>query len=786
MRSVRRCAGALVAAGVLLAAQLVTSVVAHAAGGPPPLGEYLACGYNGSSPNPPASCQSLPNALAAALSYDSLSAGTATIVLMPGTYCPFTISDSRYSGGQVFRPLIIEGGGASASDSMIKWSATYCSGTQPSGLITVPNYYSDSNGLQLRDLTVEGSASGGPTTGLDIGSASVIMRDVLVEHNTQYGINYHPATNQWGMAIYNSALLHNGYGFYCGCLRSDIIGSTIADNTYGLFVSAQLGLMSDTITHNTTGVDITNSSSSISTVNTIVGSNTSNCTGYSIETAGQTSSTNLLASDCNPQSANHDITLTNSIGDVSTSTQPTPSVAPPAQAIAKADSFCADSTFHGDQLEHLQPSFTSCDIGSVDTQATTATPSASGLVEYESQQDQVELGDVPIGQTSGGVVEVSNSGGGLLTITGASVSGARLSIESDACTYLAVIDNAYCFVVVGVTPTALGPVSGTLTVTTNGGTLQIPVSATGIAALAAPPGTTMVAAGYQHATLSWTASPSASVHATPDLNVTYEIDQSTNGGAWQQISNYLTTTSQDVYLEDGKSYRFRVCTEDNYTSSTAPGPCTPPTAAVKSQPNASALSHPASSTISYGSSTHATTTLTDTSTHAHLAGKPITLWSRKGTSGAFSKVTQLTTSAAGTASVIVKPLGKTQYQWRFTGAGIYGSVSSAVWTVSVAPTVAAKLQHTKVRHGKSAEVYGTVTPAAAHQTVKLQYKHAGKWVTLGSAKTKLQTLPNHKHVIGYVITHTFTQPKKYSLRIVRPATSALSQARSKTLALKVT
>jgi hypothetical protein len=120
------------------------------------------------------------------------------------------------------------------------------------------------------------------------------------------------------------------------------------------------------------------------------------------------------------------------------------------------------------------------------------------------------------------------------------------------------------------------------------------------------------------------------------------------------------------------------------------------------------------------------------------------------------------------------------------GSGIYGAVTSAVWTVSVTPTVAAALLHSTVRHGKSAEVYGTVKPTAANQTIKLQYKHAGRWSSLGTAKTRLQTLPNHKHVIGFVVTHTFAHAGTFSVRIVRPATSALTQGLSKTLTLKVT
>jgi hypothetical protein len=97
---------------------------------------------------------------------------------------------------------------------------------------------------------------------------------------------------------------------------------------------------------------------------------------------------------------------------------------------------------------------------------------------------------------------------------------------------------------------------------------------------------------------------------------------------------------------------------------------------------------------------------------------------------------------------------------------------SATAIVSVAQLVHATLSDSKVKAGK---------------TVRRQRLVSGKWKSLSiSAKIKLQTLPNHKKVVGYVRPCTPTSHGKLKLRVTRSKTSTNAAGTSKRLKLTVT
>jgi hypothetical protein len=97
------------------------------------------------------------------------------------------------------------------------------------------------------------------------------------------------------------------------------------------------------------------------------------------------------------------------------------------------------------------------------------------------------------------------------------------------------------------------------------------------------------------------------------------------------------------------------------------------------------------------------------------------------------------------------------------------------------------LSASKVKHGKEIKVFGTVSPNESGRTVTLQRLVSGTWKTLAvTAKIELQKLPNHKKVVGYVLTYGPNSSGKQTLRVSRTATSTNAGGVSSRLKLTVT
>jgi hypothetical protein len=77
----------------------------------------------------------------------------------------------------------------------------------------------------------------------------------------------------------------------------------------------------------------------------------------------------------------------------------------------------------------------------------------------------VDFGAVRVGRPSTIRIALTNQGPGTLTVTGATTSGAPFTVNATACASLAV--GRRCNIAVTFSPTAVGPVSGTLTVFSN-------------------------------------------------------------------------------------------------------------------------------------------------------------------------------------------------------------------------------------------------------------------------------------------------------------------------------
>lgn len=203
--------------------------------------------------------------------------------------------------------------------------------------------------------------------------------------------------------------------------------------------------------------------------------------------------------------------------------------------------------------------------------------------------------------------------------------------------------------------------------------------------------------------------------------------------------------------------------------------------------DASSLTAPKPRQISYGRMTTLRTTLTDAATHAAIAGTHVTLLSRADGSAKFRSVATVVTDSHGAAKERVAPHANTQYEWSFPGSAGHGSRITTPTTVSVAQSVAAALQPAKDRPGKAVMVYGTVSPNESGRSVTLERLVHGKWTSLkATAKIKLQKLPNHRKLLGYVLSYRPTTSGEEALRVSRSATRTNAAGVSKRLTLTVT
>lgn len=470
------------------------SSVAHA---DPQGSVYRACGWEvtiGGEGSPP--CMSLPDAIAAA----AADPGSDTIEMYPGSYCPIDLTGSD-------GPITFTGIGAaglSAGDGVpseetdyesqltsFAYSSLYCGSPPPTGdMVYVHN---DIGPTQFENLSIEGGDPSNPdhyavSNGLQVESADVQIRDVLVENFPGKGIIYGDSCYNGcygeGFEMVSSASIDNGQAGFLGD-DAEIANSTLAGNgTFGVSLAGFFELYNDTITGNEYGFDayLGSYESQIEVWDTVVAGNTvADCSDYSDESGyygweTAYSGYNLVGVNAQnnpscPDNSGTDGTFDNpnTIPIPGANGGPTPSVRLPGDQWAGAGQNCIENT---DQLEFVRGS--ECDIGSF-SEGTTSDPNLTA--------SSGELGQIDSGQTSGIRVTFANTGGDLVGVYGPSISGNGYSIADENCTY-SLLEPAYasytdlsCSVDVSVTPNADGTWDGTLKLSTTAGDVSVPLHA---------------------------------------------------------------------------------------------------------------------------------------------------------------------------------------------------------------------------------------------------------------------------------------------------------------------
>jgi hypothetical protein len=176
-------------------------------------------------------------------------------------------------------------------------------------------------------------------------------------------------------------------------------------------------------------------------------------------------------------------------------------------------------------------------------------------------------------------------------------------------------------------------------------------------------------------------------------------------------------------------------------------------------PNATApqqaqLTLTGSATVTYGTQVTLPSRLTDEQTTEGIQGAPVNLFARRAGAAGEQGAATATTDADGAASFTPTPAATTTYRASFPGSDTHGTADSPQVTITVTPTVTARLQAGTIALGRSITVTGTVAPNHRGQQVSLQRLVNGAWK--GAA------------------TATLTSASTYTLRAKPPARGALT------------
>ena len=166
------------------------------------------------------------------------------------------------------------------------------------------------------------------------------------------------------------------------------------------------------------------------------------------------------------------------------------------------------------------------------------------------------------------------------------------------------------------------------------------------------------------------------------------------------------------------------------------------------------LSLTGAATITYGDQASLPSRLTDERTTAGLAGDKVNLFARQAGNADELGAGTATTATDGAATFTPTPAATTTYRASFPGSDTHGTADSPQVTITVTPTVTARLQAGTIALGRSITVTGTVAPNHRGQQVSLQRLVNGAWK--GAA------------------TATLTSASTYTLRAKPPARGALT------------
>ena len=181
----------------------------------------------------------------------------------------------------------------------------------------------------------------------------------------------------------------------------------------------------------------------------------------------------------------------------------------------------------------------------------------ASILTLTASPASLAFGDVTVDATATQNVQVTNTGNASVNITTVSATGTGFSVTGGSNTTLA--PNQSVTVAVGFNPQAAGSASGTLSISSNAPTLNVPISGTGTAPV-------------QHSvSLAWDPSPSTNI-------VSYVVYRRTGAsGSFTKVGSTSNTvmTFTDTTVQGNQTYFYQVtCVDSNNLESSVDGPVT--------------------------------------------------------------------------------------------------------------------------------------------------------------------------------------------------------------------
>jgi parallel beta-helix repeat protein len=534
----------------------------------------------------PATCVHMVDALTAYAG----SNGNTTWRLLPGEHCPFSVPHMHGDLNIVGIPwnATVPGGLSAFSGTEVQ-SVTItpnasgsCTAQPDNAVLDVPSIESQYDHLRIRNLTIDGHNEA--QYGYYAAQADFALRDVLIENNTIGAELAGSSSGGEGAEIDNSAIVKNGTGVY-NVGDGSINNTLIADNTsVGIYDTEHstaidaLELTNDTITDNNAGISLYNSDGP-EIANTILagnhhgGSASSNdcadhgsAVGWWAPVNGKSKS-NLFGQSCSILDEPDSVQLpdgSDTVGAVNYSGFEPFVWALSSLQITTVSGWC--SAF--DQAEQARNG--NCPVGALSATGPSgpigAGPSVSDLVSYPT----AATFDATIGQADPNAVQISNKRDGYITASGASVTG-PFTITQDSCTWsmmLNVLGYNGCIVTVSVTPSQATDYTGTLTIHTSAGDVNVPLTAHGVyLPPSAPQSVSLTRSGASSLALAWSP-PSDLGSGTSISKYTALLRNVTTGAvaALRSVDGSSTNTNFSG-LVAGNSYIATIWATNNVTDS---------------------------------------------------------------------------------------------------------------------------------------------------------------------------------------------------------------------------
>lgn len=165
--------------------------------------------------------------------------------------------------------------------------------------------------------------------------------------------------------------------------------------------------------------------------------------------------------------------------------------------------------------------------------------------------------------------------------------------------------------------------------------------------------------------------------------------------------------------------------------------------------------------LTYGTDLTITARLTTADTGSPVPGATVQVVRRLMGSATYAVIATLTTDANGVVRMVHKPQVNADYAARYAGDAAFGPSSAAAKRADVAPRLTARLSKSAARAGSRVTLSGSLMPAHAGRTVRIERYYSGAWrlvttATLSSSGT-------------YRTLLTTPAPGWHKYRVVRPA-----------------